>query len=117
MCVNKTLLVIQNRIVIGFLLSFHWDTLSITLNKMSDFTEKYFKKYNAFLRYPNILIIIFCYNYCHCSSYFHDLGYLEECFINCVDCFLLLQVPSTNIKIKCNECIYIGENNENCNIK
>ena len=46
---NKRLFVIQNRKVIGNPLSFNWDTVSITLNKMSDFIEKYFKKYNALL--------------------------------------------------------------------
>ena len=46
---NKTLLVIQNGTFIGIPLSFNWDTMSITLTKMSDFTDKYFKKYNALL--------------------------------------------------------------------
>ena len=36
---NKTFFVIQNGTVIGIPLSFNWDTMSITLNKMSDFTE------------------------------------------------------------------------------
>ena len=36
---NKTVFVIQNGIVIGIPLYFNWDTMSITLNKMSDFTE------------------------------------------------------------------------------
>ena len=46
---NKTTFVIQNGIVIGIPLYFNWDTMSITLNKMSDFTDKYFKKYNTLL--------------------------------------------------------------------
>ena len=46
---NKTLFFIQNETVIGIPMSFNWDTMSITLNKMSDFTKKYFKKYNALL--------------------------------------------------------------------
>ena len=46
---NKTMFIIQNVTFIGIPLSFNWDTMSITLNKMSDFTNKYFKKYNAFL--------------------------------------------------------------------
>ena len=113
---NKTLFFIENGTVIGIPLSFNWDTMSIILNKIPDFTDKYFKNYNALRWYPNILTIILCWNWCHCSSYFHDLGYLEEFFVHCVYCFLLLQVPSINIKINCNECIYIGENNENWNI-
>ena len=36
---NKTLFIIQNGTVIGIPLSFNWDTMSITLNKMSDFTD------------------------------------------------------------------------------
>ena len=36
---NKTLFVIQNGTVIGIPLSFNWDTMSITLKKMSDFTD------------------------------------------------------------------------------
>ena len=36
---NKTVFVIQNGTVIGIPLSFNWDTMSITLNKMSDFTD------------------------------------------------------------------------------
>ena len=46
---NKTVFVIQNGTVIGIPFPFNWDTMSITLNKMSDFTNKYFKKYNALL--------------------------------------------------------------------
>ena len=46
---NKTLFVIKNGTIIGIPLPFNWDTMSITLNKMSDFTDKYFKKYNALL--------------------------------------------------------------------
>ena len=42
----------------------------------------------------------------------NDLGYFQECFVHNVDCFLLLHLPSTNIKINYNECIYIGKNNE-----
>ena len=38
-CVNKTFFAIQNGIVIGIPFSFNWDTMSITLNKMSDFTD------------------------------------------------------------------------------
>ena len=44
---NETLFFIQNGTGIGIPLSFNWDTMSITLNKMSDFTDKYFKKYSA----------------------------------------------------------------------
>ena len=44
---NNTLFFIQNGTVIGIPMSSNWDTMSITLNKMSDFTYKYFKKYNA----------------------------------------------------------------------
>jgi hypothetical protein len=40
-------------------------------------------------------------------------GYFAKCLVDCLDCFVLLEVPSTNIKINCNESIYIGENNEN----
>ena len=40
---NKTLFVIQNGIVINIPMPFNWDTMSITLNKMSYFTNKYFK--------------------------------------------------------------------------
>ena len=36
---NKTVFVIQNGIVIGIPLYFHWDTMSITLNKMFYFTD------------------------------------------------------------------------------
>ena len=36
---NKKPFVIQNGTVIGIPLSFNWDTMSITLNKMSDFTD------------------------------------------------------------------------------
>ena len=36
---NKTFFVIQNGTVIGIPLFFNWDTMSITLNKMSDFTD------------------------------------------------------------------------------
>ena len=36
---NKTFFVIQNGTVIGIPLSFNWDTMSITLKKMSDFTH------------------------------------------------------------------------------
>ena len=36
---NKTIFFIQNGRVIGIPLSFNWDTMSITLNKMSDFTD------------------------------------------------------------------------------
>ena len=46
---NKTLFFIQNGTVIGIPLSFNWDTMYITLNKMSDFTDKYFEKYNTLL--------------------------------------------------------------------
>ena len=46
---NKTVFVIQNGTVIAIPLSFNWDTTSITLNKMSDFTDKYIKKYNVLL--------------------------------------------------------------------
>ena len=38
-CVNKTIFIILNGTVIGIHLSFNWDTMSITLNKMSDFTD------------------------------------------------------------------------------
>ena len=34
-----------NGTVIGIPLSFNWDTMSITLNKISDFTDKCFKKW------------------------------------------------------------------------
>ena len=44
---NKAIFVIQNGTAIGIPLSFNWDTMSITLNKMSNFTNKYFKKYNS----------------------------------------------------------------------
>ena len=36
---NKTIFVIQNGTVIGIPLSFNWDTMSITLKKMSDFID------------------------------------------------------------------------------
>ena len=36
---NKTLFVIKNGTVIGISLSFNWDTMSITLKKISDFTD------------------------------------------------------------------------------
>ena len=36
---NKTVFIIQNGKVIGIPLSFNWDTMSITLNKMSNFTN------------------------------------------------------------------------------
>ena len=36
---NKIVFFIQNGTVIGILLSFNWDTLSIKLNKMFDFTD------------------------------------------------------------------------------
>ena len=45
---NKIFFVIQNGTVIGIPLSFNWDTMSITLNKMYDFTE-IFQKINALL--------------------------------------------------------------------
>ena len=35
---NKTVFIMQNGTVIRISLSFHWDTMSITLNKMFDFT-------------------------------------------------------------------------------
>ena len=41
---NKKLFVIQNGTVIGTLMSFNWDTMSITLNKMCDFTDIYISK-------------------------------------------------------------------------
>ena len=44
-----TVFFIQNGTVIGIHLSFNWDTMFITLNKMSDFIDKYLKKYNALL--------------------------------------------------------------------
>ena len=44
---NKTLFFIENGTVIGIPLSFNWDTMSIILNKIHDFTDKYFKNYNA----------------------------------------------------------------------
>ena len=40
---NKTLFVIQNGTIIGIPLFFNWNTMSIKLNKMPDFIEKYFK--------------------------------------------------------------------------
>ena len=40
---NKTLFFIQHGTIIGISFSFEWDTMSITLKKMSNFTEKYFK--------------------------------------------------------------------------
>ena len=46
---NKTLFSISNGTIIGIPLSFNSDTMSITLNKMSDLTNKYLKKYNALL--------------------------------------------------------------------
>ena len=36
---NKTFFFIQNGTVIGIPLSFNWDTMSITLKKISDFTD------------------------------------------------------------------------------
>ena len=36
---NKTVFIIQNGTVIRIPLSFNWDTMSITLNKMYDFTD------------------------------------------------------------------------------
>ena len=36
---NKTFFFIQNGTVIGIPLSFNWDTMSITLKKMFDFTD------------------------------------------------------------------------------
>ena len=36
---NKTFFVIQNGTIIGIPLSFNWDTMSITLKKMSNFTD------------------------------------------------------------------------------
>jgi hypothetical protein len=42
---NKRLFVIQNGTLIGNPLSFNWDsTMSITLNKMSDFHRQLFQK-------------------------------------------------------------------------
>ena len=46
---NKTIFITQNGTIIHIPLSFNWETMSITLNKMSDFTDKYFTKYNALL--------------------------------------------------------------------
>jgi hypothetical protein len=87
--------------------------MSITLKKMYDFYRQLFQKMQQLALISNILIIILHWNSCWCSNYFHDLGYLVKCFVDFFDCVPLLQVPSTKIKIKCNECIYIGENNEN----
>ena len=42
---NKTLFVIKNGIVIRIPFYFNWDTMSIKLNIMANFTDKYFKKY------------------------------------------------------------------------
>ena len=36
---NKIVFLIQNGTIIGIPLSFNWDTMSITLNKMFDFTD------------------------------------------------------------------------------
>ena len=36
---NKTIFIIQNGAVIGIPLFFNWDTMSIALKKMSDFTD------------------------------------------------------------------------------
>ena len=36
---NKTVFIIQNGTIIRIPLSFNWDTMSITLKKMSDFTD------------------------------------------------------------------------------
>ena len=41
---NKRLFVIQNGTLIGSPLYFNWDTMSITLNKMSDFHRQLFQK-------------------------------------------------------------------------
>ena len=36
---NKTIFIIQNGTFIGIPLSFNWDNISITLNKMSNFID------------------------------------------------------------------------------
>ena len=41
---NKKVFIIQNGIDICIPLSFNWDTMSITLNKMFDFTDIYISK-------------------------------------------------------------------------
>ena len=43
-----TLFSIQNGKIFGIPLSFNWDTMSITLNKMSDFIDKYSKNTTPF---------------------------------------------------------------------
>ena len=46
---NKAVSVMQNGIVIGIPLPFNWDTMSITLNKMSDFTDIFQKIQRALI--------------------------------------------------------------------
>jgi hypothetical protein len=108
---SKRLFVIQNGTLIGNPLCFN--TMSITLNKMSDFHRQLFQKVQQLALISKFIDHLLRWNCCQCLSYFHDLGYLAKCFVDFLDCFPLLQVPSTKIKIKCNECIYIGENNKN----
>jgi hypothetical protein len=88
--------------------------MSITLNKISHFQKQLFQKIQQLALISKYIDHHSSLELLSFSSYFNDLGYLVECFVDCIDCFPFLQmIPSTKIKIKYNDCIYIGENNEN----